>query len=126
MLFSEYSLSSEFGGSSPVGLVSHSSSLYVVCKDGIYRYILLGDNPKCEVDYRMQDVEAAAVATLFGERLVFVASGSTICYYSDPAKVRTFQIGGCVAVRQIVAQARTDEAGSLNVYVVGNTESSGL
>ena len=37
MEFSKYPLNRQF--TSPIGLVSHSSGLYVVCEGGIHRYV---------------------------------------------------------------------------------------
>ena len=62
------------------------------------------------------------MATLFGERLVFVASGGTVYYYFSPANVKSISFENCSSIKQIVAQARYGEFGSFDVYVIGKDD----
>lgn len=117
MAFSEYPRNRSFP--SPSGLASHSSGLYVACGDGIYRYSKLGDDPVIDLECPVEGAATVAVTALFGERMVFAASGGTVYYYSAPGKVRSIQFEGCSQIRQVVAQARYGKRDSLDVYVIG-------
>lgn len=125
--FSRYGAAIEF--TSPAGIAVHSSGLYAACSTGVYRYpVLADDGPhggfKEYPESGSQAVNAVAVASLFGDRLVFAAHGNVVDFYSVKEQVESFSVDSGWTVDQIVPQQRKNSPGVFDVYVLAHNGSS--
>lgn len=124
MSFEEYPGDVEF--SSPTAIVSHQSGLYIACAAGVYRYTQLGEQPVVELECHLPtNVSALAVATLFGDRIVFAASENKVYYYQEPRKIRSIQFPAGYQIKQVVPQPRKGRFGEFDVYVLAEPTAGG-